>query len=381
MTEIEKYQHISSQLSGEAHSLPFSVYTDKEIYVLERAKIFHHDWVFVCAEKELPNSGDYFAFTLANEPLILIRGEDQSLRILSNVCRHRGTVLNDEGFGHSKRFICPYHAWTYNDQGELIAIPHAGNSEIDKSNHCLPAFAIELWQGLIFVSLNKNIEPLIERYAGLQGYIDAFQAERFTETIESNTETWSANWKLAMENGMESYHLFKVHKDTLETVTPTKQAFYVEGSADWTITAGKIDGVGNKLWEIFQAEKSILYEHYLLISLPPSFVGILDYESFSWISVLPKNETECWIRSGGLSTRKKQNDHEKAFVDAFFAEDKDICERVQRGMQASHTEGGKLVDLERVVVDFHQYLSNRLFDTEKPKSQKTKEANIFLEAD
>lgn len=381
-SEFKKYHDCAKQSLSDAQSLPFTAYIDSEVYNLESSKIFHNDWVFVCAEHELSESGDYFAFSLANEPIVVIRGDDKELRGLSNVCRHRGTILNDEGFGNTKRFVCPYHAWTYTDQGKLMGVPHVGSIDIDKSKHYLPEFTLEVWQGLVFVSLKTDISSIAERYAGILPYLKTYQIERFKKPVTGEIEHWNANWKLAMENGMESYHLFKVHKETLETITPTKQSFYVEGSSNWTITGGKIAGSSNKLWDLFSSNESKIYENYLLISLPPSFIGILDYDSFTWISILPKNKTECWVRSGGISLTDKSSDSsEKEFVNAFFAEDKAICERVQKGMLAKHSRGGKLVELERVVVDFHQYLSTKLFDEKPSKPFISDEAQLFISKD
>ena len=105
------------------------------------------------------------------------------------------------------------------------------------------------------------------------------------------------------------------------------------------------------------------YQHYLLISLPPSFVGIMTYDSFGWISVYPTGSDQCLIRAGALTEGSYglEDEDSQAFTAAFFGEDKAICERVQRGMYSQRGRGGKLVEMERVVVDFHQFLASRLF--------------------
>lgn len=359
---FEEFAHAASAPLEAAKSLPFSSYLEQSIYDLEKEKIFHSEWVFVCAENELPNSGDYYAFFLADEPIVVMRGKEGSLRALSNVCRHRGTLLLDSGMGNESKIVCPYHAWTYNYQGELLGVPFTQKDEVSKQEHCLPQFHIEIWQGLIFVNLSENPTPIATKLSGINKYLEAFDIKRFTAAYSGETENWHANWKLAMENAMESYHLFKVHRETLEKVTPTKQAFYLEGSADWSLTAGKMQGIGNKLLDWVLGTKKDLYEHYILISLPPSFVGILTYESFDWISVLPNGKSQCTVKSGGMNEYGSSGEQdEQEFVKAFFAEDKQICERVQSGMTALYSKGGKLVELERIVVDFHQYLAKSLF--------------------
>lgn len=377
---LENYKKLTAHGINEAYSLPFEVYTKPEIYELERQHIFHNEWVFICCEKEVANVGDYYAFDLAGEAIALVRGKDGELRALSNICRHRGTPLLDEGLGNFERMIvCPYHAWAYDDQGSIKAIPLKEEMPIERNQHCLPNFKVAIWNSLVFVNLNNNAAPFEERVAGLNPYLELFEIERFKEHNPNNPnnaiEYWDANWKLAMENAMESYHLFKVHENTLEKTTPTRQAFYIAGSSEATLTGGRMAMDQSLLTKIFQSTYSDVYNHYILVSLPPSFVGILTYESFDWLQVMPLSESRCQIRSGGITTKAKYyNDKAtQEFTKAFYDEDKWICERVQKGMYSQYSEGGKLVDMERVVVDFHQFLGTRLFNHEKQE--------LYIQAD
>ena len=163
-----------------------------------------------------------------------------------------------------------------------------------------------------------------------------------------------------MENAMESYHLFKVHKETLETVTHTKQAFYLEGGHNWSLTGGKYTDTIGKLTKWLVGEGSPVDQHYVLVSLPPSFVGILSHDSLAWIGIYPSGATECTVRTGALSIQASVSQSEEEFTAAFLAEDKMICERAQKGMASTHGRGGSLLGAERVVVDFHQYLASRI---------------------
>ncbi len=356
-------ESIASAPLESARSLPFASYVDPDIYTLERAQIFHKDWIFVCAEQELKDVGSYYAFKLADEPVVIVRGKDSQLHAMSNVCRHRGTILCEEGMGISTRFVCPYHGWTYDTKGVLIGIPHQGSADIDKAEHCLPQFRVDTWEGLVFVTLSNDAPSLSKKLAGIEPYLRKYQSERFQISVPNGEEEWSTNWKLAMENAMESYHLFRVHTETLEAVTPTREAFYIEGGRDWTLTGGKIINARSKVWDFFAPKESAVFENYLLISIPPSFVGIITYDSWNWISVLPISPQKCSVRNAGLYESKPASDKETMdFVQAFFAEDKAICERVQSGMHATHSQGGRLVELERVVVDFHHYLASMLFE-------------------
>ncbi len=359
---VNTYVDAASASLPDAQCLPFSLYTDDSFYQIEREKVFHQDWVFVCAEQQLPDKGDYLALSLADEPIVIIRGTDGVLRALSNVCRHRGTLLNDEGRGRVKRMVCPYHAWTYATDGRLVGVPYEENGlEVDKLTHCLPEFSIELWHGLIFVCLVENPQSLKERYASLDRYLALYESSRFTVYYPGSTEHWQCNWKLAMENAMESYHLFKVHKQTLEALTPTQQAFYLEGGISWSLTGGRYKNSSGKLSRWLLGEGGVTDQHYILISLPPSFVGILSQDAFSWVGIYPIGVNECVVRSGSLSLKGGSVDREEeVFSAAFLAEDKAICERVQRGMSARVGRGGTLIEMERIIVDFHRYLASRM---------------------
>ncbi len=338
----------------EANSLPFAAYTDETVYAEEVTKIFHDEWVFACQEAELGNPGDSFAMTLAGEPICVIRGRDRQLRVFSNICRHRGTPLLDEGFGTVAKYItCPYHAWSYDLTGALKAIPYNKLIAVDRDRHSLPQFHCDTWNGLIFVHLGDAPKPLGERFYGITEYISEFEVERFDTASSGEPQIWDANWKLVMENAMESYHLFKVHESTLERISPTRDAYYLVGNSEWSLTGGTL----TTGWKSID-------RHYILLSMAPSFVGLLTNGNLAWLCAHPISPNQTAIRSGAVGTKAGMRSDQAAeqFTEAFFEEDRLICERVQRGMGASKGRGGKLVDLERVVTDFHQFLATRLFD-------------------
>lgn len=380
---IKDYEEVASKPLGSAQSLPFEVYHDAEIYKKESELIFLKEWIFVCTEREIPDAGDYFSLSIANESIIVTRGSDGKLRALSNNCRHRGTPLLDPGFGKiGKLIVCPYHAWSYDTEGSLKGVPFAKTDNLNKSDHCLPQFLCDSFMGLVFVNFSESAPPLEDRFAGLRPYLNIFDSERFDQASPDSTERWQANWKLAIENAMESYHLFKVHKETLETVTPSKKSYYIEGSSEWVATGGEMEVQTSLLQKLFTGSHLDIYNHYLLISLPPNFVGIVSYDSFGWLSVLPDGPNHSQIRAGALfeSSSSEEDASSRAFTEAFFAEDKWICERVQQGMYSQKGSGGQLVEMERVVVDFHQYLASRLFSFPPTETFVSPIQNLFQES-
>ncbi|MEM8747184.1 MAG: aromatic ring-hydroxylating dioxygenase subunit alpha [Actinomycetota bacterium] len=338
-------------------ALPAEAYRSESAFDHEVRRIWRGGWVFVGTVDQIPNPGDYVTTFLGGHSVIVLRAQDGEVRALSNLCAHRGTPLVDEP-GNTKRFQCPYHAWTYRDDGELIAVPFTQRDEIDRSAHCLPRYRCEEWHGLLFVSMNLDVPTLAERFAHLEPIAQEHRlGELHHWTSQRSSEEWAANWKLVVTNAMESYHLFHVHPETLEPYTPTSTAYYVVGSADGTATGGAQKGD----------------DDYVLLSLPPNFVGVISGDSFLYQFVEPLAVDRTRTTSGGAF---RQRDPEKAsrlaglltkassrlsesLVPDFLPEDKWICERGQLAASGEY-EPGPLVPMEQVVVDFHHYLDRQL---------------------
>ncbi len=353
MHEMMTLRAATAAHPGQGVALPFSAYREPDVFELEMERVFRGDWVAVCSASMLKDAGDYVALSIGGEPVVVLRGQDGELRALSNVCRHRGTPILDDGFGHGGSLVCPYHAWSYADDGAFRGAPHTGNVEIDAKRHALPRFALEIWCGVVFVNVDGQAEPLSTRLADLSDALAPFEMGRYDTALGAfDAKSWNANWKLVYENGVESYHLFKVHKKTLEPVTATRHAYYALGDARGSITGGPLEGTR---------------DHQFVVALPPSFIATLTREFFGWIAIHPVAPDRTHVVTGALAPRDvsawigASADTNDTLTDAFLEEDRVICERSQKGMAARHSQGGQLVELERIVGDFHQFLGARLF--------------------
>lgn len=345
-------------------ALPNVAYRDEGWFEAELESIWHGDWVFVTTEDALANPGDQLPVMVGRQPVLLLRNQDGQLVALSNLCAHRGTLLVEEP-SNGKRIQCPYHAWTYADSGKLLSVPFSPKGEVTKADHCLPSYRVESWHGLVFVCLNSNVEPLSERFAVIDETLAVADLDAFHHWSSHWTrETWECNWKLAILNAMENYHLFQVHSETLEPITPTKDGYYIAGSARATIT-------GNLATDGSTTE---------LISLAPGFVGVASADSLVWVAVDPIAHDKCTIRTGGAFTTKPPDPsagrltkwmtnagmamYAQAFPD-FLPEDKEICERGQRGAIGDYVPG-PLIEAERIVRDFGHYLNWKLNKIDPP---------------
>ncbi|MCY3885600.1 MAG: aromatic ring-hydroxylating dioxygenase subunit alpha [Gammaproteobacteria bacterium] len=342
-------------------ALPAIAFRDPTWLASEMQHIWHNDWVFATTESALASRGDQVPIVVGDEHVLLMRNQENELVALSNLCAHRGTLLVEEPT-NAKRVQCPYHAWTYDDGGRLIGVPFAPKNWSDRSAHCLPTYRVESWHGLVFVSLNLEVEPVAERFAAIDSYVSKCGIGDFVQDKElQKSEVWECNWKLSLVNAMESYHLFKVHPKTLEPFAPTKGSYYISGSARATVTGGTSPG----------------QEDYLLMSLPPSFVGVITDDSFVWQAVQPNGTHGCVVSTGGAMGRRDDRTLgpvgkwltrmavESFPLADFLPEDKAICERVQRGFTGHYTPG-RILPVERVVVDFGHYLNWRLNKVEPP---------------
>ena len=364
MTLLDEVVDASREPLGAARSLPFAAYTDPELFALEQERIFRNEWIPLCAERALANPGDAFATTLAGEPLVVLRGRDGELRALSNACRHRGTPIVDEGFSQAQRLVCPYHAWAYDDTGGFRGAPHTGSVEIDPARHGLARFALEVWRGIAFVHLGPNPKPLADRVAGIDAQLAGYALDRFDVGVQVGpSEVWEANWKVVLENGLESYHIFRLHPESLEPELPTRMHSYLAGGRDWALTPGRRERPADA--QDWPETDAFAREHYVVTSLPPSLYGGLVVEGWPVVFVHPLSpertrvSTALFLASG----------REEAFGRGPFGvpaagtvleEDRAMCERVQRGMHARAGAPGQLVELEQILVDFHTYLADRL---------------------
>ena len=176
-------------------SLPPAAYRSSELYALEIEKIFKQAWMCVGRAEYIPNPGDYYAFDVLGDMLIIVRDDDGEIHALSNICRHRFMPLVQDA-GNTRRFVCPYHAWTYATDGRLLSAPGmAGAGRFDREQCSLPRYRLEEWFGFLFVNLNEDAPPLAAQMRTLEGYIANYRVaeqKRFFITNPSGTATGSS---------------------------------------------------------------------------------------------------------------------------------------------------------------------------------------------
>jgi Rieske 2Fe-2S family protein len=186
------------------HGLPRDFYHNDSLYNFEMEHIWRQGWLFAGHSCQIPNPGDYFVYEMELDPIIVVRGDERQVNAFHNVCRHRGSLICHEAQGNIKRFICPYHQWTYDRNGQLL-LQHGMQADLDKSQLGLHRVHAREVEGMIFISLSQqpvDFDPVFDAIAPvarLQGLARARVARIMDFDVASN-------WKLVWENNRECFH-------------------------------------------------------------------------------------------------------------------------------------------------------------------------------
>jgi phenylpropionate dioxygenase-like ring-hydroxylating dioxygenase large terminal subunit len=354
---------------AQARAMPKSVYTSEAFLESELKYLFRQDWYCVGRASALAKPGDYVAFDLAGEPLLVVRGGDGTLRAQSNVCLHRMSTLL-EGRGNRRAITCPYHGWTYNLDGSLRAAPAMeGNAGFCKENYRLPQVRCETWLGWVFVTLDPEAKPVAEKFTEVATMVEPFGMENYTEWF-TETFVWDTNWKVLAENFMESYHLPVCHAGTIGGLSRLEEM--VCPPSPETFNYHTI--LKEPHFRLACAHPSNtrmtgdLRRTTLLLALYPSLLITLTPGYFWYLSLHPKGPGQVHVTFGGGMCNDFLNDPDvpemfaavKGLLDKVNIEDKGCTEKVYRGLLSDLAAPGHLSHLERPNFDFATYISRRV---------------------
>jgi phenylpropionate dioxygenase-like ring-hydroxylating dioxygenase large terminal subunit len=202
-------QIVAEQKQG--FSLAQTFYKDIDIYAAEINNIFLKHWLFAGHVSQIPITGDYFTFEFDTESVIVLRTTAGEIKAHINVCRHRGSKICLEQSGTQKSLTCPYHAWNYNLDGELISARNMPN-DFELSDNGLHKVNVELLGGLIFVCLSENPPSVASLRQDLNSTFALFGMHSM-KLAEKKSYRIPANWKLAVENYQECYHCAPSHQE------------------------------------------------------------------------------------------------------------------------------------------------------------------------
>jgi glycine betaine catabolism A len=356
-------------------TLPGPDYHDPQVFALERERIFFRHWFYVGREQQVEQRGQWMRADVVGESVLLVRGKDGALRGFYNVCRHRGARLCEEESGQVKAAIrCPYHAWAYGLEGQLLTTPYIERDEIDHAATGLWPVHVECWQGFVFVNLSRGTPgPLRD---GLSGDSDGpLTFERFRlDTLRTGHRTVhevQANWKIVIENYNECLHCPTVHPELVDVIPAYRTG--------WVGEDGRSDG-GVTLAD---SRTTLSMDPRSRLPLLPGMGGV-EASSYFGAQVFPNMFLDvsgrealatCILPTGPTSTRLVTDylfpaeavqspgfdpSAVVAFNDLVTQQDNDVCERVQRGVQSRAFAHGVFPAKDEYVYQFNQrYLAER----------------------
>ena len=231
---------IVSKPIAESHGLPNECYISQEYTKIERKKLFEDKWVVVGVASSVPNKGDAKPFKLLDLPIIILRDKKNKIRVFHNVCSHRGYKILQKPCNIKNTIRCPYHSWAYNTDGKLIATPHIGGmnkhsaKNFNKSDSGLKEIRSTVWLDLIMINISNNEIPFEKYIKPLSDRWSKFWPEKNRKLIyHSNDYGYfqlraNCNWKFAIENYCESYHLPWVHPG-LNSYSKIEDHYHIQG--------------------------------------------------------------------------------------------------------------------------------------------------------
>lgn len=201
-----------------------SALTSRDIFELERERIFERCWLYVGHDSEIPQAGDYRRRTVAERPLFMVRGSDDKVRVFLNTCRHRGAAVCQQDEGNAETFVCFYHGWSYNDRGALTSVPdpegYGASFDLADRGLAEPPH-VENYRGMVFVNFGADALSL-EDYLGeareiIDLTMDSAELLGGWQVIGGSAKyDIRANWKLLAENSVDGYHLPTVHQTYID---------------------------------------------------------------------------------------------------------------------------------------------------------------------
>ncbi|MEP1443868.1 MAG: aromatic ring-hydroxylating dioxygenase subunit alpha [Hyphomicrobiales bacterium] len=369
-----------------ARGLPNEHYIDEAVFAEESKAVLLNNWAGVGFGKDVPNAGDVKPIDFLGQPLLLTRDEDGLVRVFQNVCRHRGMILVDEAKNITGAIRCPYHSWCYSLAGELKATPHVGgpgnnaHDEIKRDDLGLLEVRSYVWRDVVFVNISGDA-PEFEEYAS-----DVMQRwKEFDQPLYHGGETSSfkldvkTNWKLAVENYCESYHLPWIHPG-LNSYSRLEDHYNIE-------EPGAYSGQGSFVYQQLKLNGSETFPDFKNLSekwdtsaeyiafFPNVLFGVHRDHAYA-ILLEPKaiDETvehiELYYSQPLDESFQPLLETNAAFWKSVFEEDIFVVEGMQKGRRGGLFDGGKFSPvMDTPTHIFHHWVASHVNDLRTQKAE------------
>jgi phenylpropionate dioxygenase-like ring-hydroxylating dioxygenase large terminal subunit len=283
--------------------------------------------------------------------------------VFSNVCRHRWHRVA-EGRGNRRSLQCGYHRWSYGLDGRLLGAPQMERAAgFDRAACRLPELRVEGWRGFLFLSFDANAAPLAPQLAGLDRHVGPYHPERMRSLAPLEYDSpW--NWKVMIENFMESYHVTSIHPQTLEPGFPGAATWGEPSDGPWAVLHNPTrSGTGASFPPVTPELSDAQRADFLVCCAFPLHLFATQPDSLAWYEISPLGPERFTLRvhvcvPEGISD--EQAEPLRSFVDAVHREDIRACTSVQQGLRSRLAAPGRLSHLERCLAQFQRWITQQV---------------------
>ena len=388
ITIIDKQKlDVVSESIEKAHGLPNECYLSGTYTEIERKKIFEDKWVVIGTASSLSKPGDAKPFDLLGIPLIILRDKKNNIRVFHNVCSHRGYKLIQKHCSLKNILRCPYHSWSYDFTGKLVSTPHPGgmnkheHEKFDKTKSNLKEVRSSVWLDLIMVNISNNevsfeeyIKPLVDRWSKFWTKEDQKLIHHANDYGYFLLEV-KCNWKFAIENYCESYHLPWVHPG-LNAYSKIDDHYHIQGLPNRFAGQGTVvysprfkEGKEFPTFPDWSKEKEQYAEYVALF--PNVMLGIhKDHYYAYWLEPVSHNYTkehmEIYYVGEEAATSEKYKDLRRQNYEQWHSiqsEDLMIIEGMQEGRNSPIYNGGNFSPvMDNPTHHFNKWVATNLVD-------------------
>ncbi|MBY8975060.1 aromatic ring-hydroxylating dioxygenase subunit alpha [Rhodobacteraceae bacterium NNCM2] len=364
---------------AEARGLPNEFYTSPEMFEAEKQKVFFPNWAAIGFTSDVPENGSAKPITFLGQPLVMVRDKEGVLRVFQNVCRHRGMILVEEAGPIQRAIRCPYHSWCYELDGRLRTTPHVGgpgtnrHDTIKREELGLIEVRSHTYLGVVFVNIDGKAPPFEEKHSLLLDRWKEFDQPIHHGGEESSFKlTVKTNWKLAVENYCESYHLPWVHPG-LNSYSRLEDHYHIEEMGNFsgqgtTVYRPMLSEDGSR-FPVFAGLDTKWNEGAEYIALYPNVLfGVHKDHTFGIVLEPVDHEntiehieiffTSKEVTSDAWGDMRRKNSEMWKEV---FKEDIFVVEGMQRGRHASSFDGGKFSPvMDNPTHCFHDWVARQM---------------------
>lgn len=352
--------------------IPGGRYTDPDFQQLEWEGLWRKSWLYACHLDEIPEAGSYLLWKKTASPIILIRGENREVKAFYNTCRHRGGPLVMESKGKlDSRFVCAYHGWCYNLQGQLTAVRDKRDFvDLDISNISLKSVRCERIGNWVFINENADAPALLEHLHPIPLHLQQFQPDNI-RLIHSATYDVDCNVKIQLDAFFEVYHLSFIHEDTVDRFLDyrgTAINLWPNGHSSMITPNRRPEWVdpGTVGMPVLPTVTEIPTNHNMSLNFYPNLISPMAPTGMPFLTFWPKSINTMQIDCHWFALDSLEHEYDSLWekrienFERILYEDTQFAPQIQQSVESPAFEGITLNYQERRIYNWHEELDRRI---------------------